>query len=60
MRQQSIFVSCKTILEQAVSAQSNALDSYQSLVKEFAMLMEDEIIELQNKLPPDPEEDSEY
>lgn len=60
MRQQSIFVSCKTILEQAISAQSSALDSYQSLVKEFAMLMEDEIIELQNKLPPDPEKDAEY
>ena len=60
MRQQAIFVSCKTMLEQAISAQSNALESYQSLVKEFALLMEDEIIDLQNKLPPEPDEDSVY
>jgi hypothetical protein len=57
MRQQAIFVSCKTVREQAIAAQNGVLDRYSSLVEEFALLLEDEIVELRAQLPdPEPEE----
>ncbi len=54
VRQQAIFVSCKTSLEPAAAKQGSSYAQYLGLVKEFAGLMSRGIDALRAQLPPEP------
>ena len=54
VRQQAIFVSCKTNLEPAAAKQANSYAQYLGLVNEFAGLMTRDLDALKVQLPPDP------
>jgi hypothetical protein len=54
VRQQAIFVSCKTSLEPAAAKQGSSYAQYLGLVKEFAGLMSRDIDALRAQLPPEP------
>ena len=50
-RQQSIYVSCKTMREQAISKQGGSQDKYLSLSREFADLIEHDLNAMRARLP---------
>ena len=53
VRQQAIFVSCKTNLEPAAAKQGNSYAQYLGLVNEFAGLMTRDLDALKAQLPPE-------
>lgn len=54
VRQQAIYVSCRTIQEQAANKQGEAFAQYRGLAKEFAELMRRDLAELRADLAHEP------